>query len=74
MGVIPMLTEVERQVVEILKERGGRATLKEVALELHRRGYSPRYAHGALYYMALKGVVRRAGRGTYELAEGGGMK
>ncbi len=32
-----MLTEVERQVVEILKERGGRATLKEVALELHRR-------------------------------------
>jgi hypothetical protein len=65
-----VLTELERKVVEILRERGGRATLKEVAVELHRRGYSPRSAHGALYYPAVKGVVRRAGKGVYELAEG----
>lgn len=44
-----MLTELEKVVVEILRERGGRATLKEVALELHRRGFSLRSAHGALY-------------------------
>jgi len=62
---------VERAVVEILRERGGRATLRELAVELHRRGYSPRSAHGALYYLAVKGLVRRAGKGVYELAEGG---
>ena len=67
-----MASEVERAVVEILRERGGRATLRELAVELHRRGYSPRSAHGALYYLAIKGVVRRVGKGVYELAEGGG--
>jgi hypothetical protein len=56
-------------VVEILRERGGRATLREVAVGLHRRGYSPRSAHGALYYLAVKGLVRRVGKGLYELAE-----
>ncbi|MCC5990175.1 MAG: hypothetical protein LM558_01510 [Thermosphaera sp.] len=66
-----MVSEVERAVVEILRERGGRATLRELAVELHRRGYSPRSAHGALYYLAVKGVVRRAGKGVYELVEGG---
>jgi len=63
-----VLTELERKVVEILRERGGRATLRELAVELHRRGFSPRSAHGALYYLAVKGVVRRAGKGVYELA------
>jgi uncharacterized membrane protein len=65
-----VLTELEKAVVEILRERGGRATLKEVAVELHKRGYSPRSAHGALYFLTVKGVVRRAGKGVYELAEG----
>jgi len=55
--VIPVASEVERAVVEILRERGGRATLRELAVELHRRGYSPRSAHGALYYLAVKGLV-----------------
>ena len=64
------MSEVERAVVEILKERGGRAALRELAVELHRRGYSPRSAHGALYYLAVKGLVRRVGKGVYELAEG----
>jgi len=67
-------SEVERAVVEILRERGGRATLRELAVELHRRGYSPRSAHGALYYLAVKGLVRRAGKGLYELVEGGGAR
>jgi uncharacterized membrane protein len=67
--VIPVASEVERAVVEILRERGGRATLRELAVELHRRGFSPRSAHGALYYLAVKGLVRRAGKGVYELAE-----
>lgn len=69
-----MASEVERAVVEILRERGGRATLRELAVELHRRGYSPRSAHGALYYLAVKGLVRRAGKGLYELVEGGGAR
>jgi uncharacterized membrane protein len=69
--VIPVASEVERAVVEILRERGGRATLRELAVELHRRGFSPRSAHGALYYLAVKGLVRRAGKGVYELVEGG---
>jgi len=64
-----VVSEVERAVVEILRERGGRATLRELAVELHRRGYSPRSAHGALYYLAVKGLVRRAGKGVYELVE-----
>jgi uncharacterized membrane protein len=72
--VIPVASEVERAVVEILRERGGRATLRELAVELHRRGYSPRSAHGALYYLAVKGLVRRAGKGLYELVEGGGAR
>jgi Mn-dependent DtxR family transcriptional regulator len=63
-----VLTELEK-VVEILKERGGRATVREVAAGLYRRGFSPRSAHGALYYLAVKGVVRRAGKGLYELSE-----
>jgi Mn-dependent DtxR family transcriptional regulator len=71
MGVIPMLSEVERTVVEILKERGGRATVREIAVELYRRGYSPRMASNTLYYLAVKGLVRRVGKGVYELAEGG---
>jgi uncharacterized membrane protein len=70
MGVIPMLSEVERAVVEILKERGGRATLREVAAGLHRRGYSPRTTPNTLFYLTIKGVVRRAGKGVYELAGG----
>jgi uncharacterized membrane protein len=69
MGVIPMLSEVEKAVVEILKERGGRATLKEVATELYRRGFSPRTTPNTLFYLTVKGVVRRAGKGVYELAE-----
>ena len=69
-----MASEVERAVVEILRERGGRATLRELAVELHRRGYSPRSAHGALYYLAIKGVVRRAGKGLYELVGGAEAK
>ena len=69
-----MASEVERAVVEILRERGGRATLRELAVELHRRGFSPRSAHGALYFLAVKGVVRRAGHGTYELAGGAEAK
>jgi Mn-dependent DtxR family transcriptional regulator len=72
--VVVVLSEVEKQVVEILRERGGRATLKEVAVELHKRGFSPRSAHGALYFLAVKGVVRRAGHGIYELTEGGDAK
>jgi predicted transcriptional regulator of viral defense system len=64
-----VLTELEK-VVEILKERGGRATVREVAAELYRRGYSPRMASNAFYYLAIKGVVRRAGKGVYELAGG----
>jgi uncharacterized membrane protein len=74
MGDTAVLTELEKVVVEILRERGGRATLKEVALELHRRGFSLRSAHGALYYLALKGMVRRAGHGSYELVARGGTK
>jgi uncharacterized membrane protein len=70
--VIPVASEVERAVLEALRERGGRATLRELAVELHKRGFSPRSAHGALYYLAVKGLVKRAGKGTYELAEGGG--
>jgi uncharacterized membrane protein len=70
MGVIPMLSEVERTVVEILRERGGRATLKEVAAELYRRGFSPRTTPNTLFYLTVKGVVRRAGKGVYELAGG----
>jgi len=65
-------SEVERAVLEALKERGGRATLRELAVELHRRGYSPRMASNAFYYLVIKGVVRRAGKGLYELVEGGG--
>jgi Mn-dependent DtxR family transcriptional regulator len=72
MGVIPMLSEVERTVVEILKGRGGRATVREVAVELYKRGYSPRMASNTFYYLTVKGVVRRAGKGLYELTEGGG--
>jgi hypothetical protein len=68
MGVIPMLSEVERTVVEILREKGGRATVREVAAELYRRGYSPRMASNAFYYLTIKGAVRRAGKGVYELA------
>jgi repressor of nif and glnA expression len=70
--VIPVVSEVEKAVLEALRERGGRVAFREIAVELHRRGYSPRSAHGALYYLAVKGVVRRAGKGVYELAEGGG--
>ena len=66
-----MTSEVEKAVLEALRERGGRAAFREIAVELHKRGYSPRSAHGALYYLAVKGVVRRAGKGVYELAEGG---
>jgi uncharacterized membrane protein len=69
MGVTPVLSEVERAVVEILKERGGRATFREIAVELHRRGYSPRTTPNTLFYLTVKGVVRRAGKGLYELAE-----
>jgi DNA-binding IclR family transcriptional regulator len=65
-----VVSEVERAVLEALREGGGRATLREIAVELHKRGLSPRSAHGALYFLAVKGVVRRAGHGTYELAEG----
>jgi DNA-binding IclR family transcriptional regulator len=68
--VIPVASEVERAVLEVLRERGGRAAFRELAVELHKRGFSPRSAHGALYYLAVKGVVRRAGKGVYELAEG----
>jgi repressor of nif and glnA expression len=74
MGVKPMLSEVERVVVEILRERGGRASLREVAVELHKRGYSPRTTPNTMFYLTVKGVVRRAGKGVYELAEGGGTK
>jgi uncharacterized membrane protein len=74
MGVIPMLSDVERAVVEILKERGGRATLREIAVELYRRGYSPKTTPNTMYYLTIKGVVRRAGKGVYELAEGGDAK
>jgi uncharacterized membrane protein len=70
--VIPVASEVERAVLEALRERGGRATLRELAAELYRRGYSPRSAHGALYYLAVKGLVRRAGKGLYELSGGAG--
>jgi uncharacterized membrane protein len=70
--VIPVASEVERAVLEALRERGGKATLRELAVELHKRGYSPRSAHGALYYLAVKGLVRRAGKGLYELAGGAG--
>ncbi len=66
-----MASEVERAVLEALRERGGRATFRELAVELHKRGYSPRSAHSALYYLAVKGLVRRAGKGVYELAGAG---
>ena len=69
-----MASEVERAVLEALRERGGRAAFREIAVELHKRGYSPRSAHGALYYLAVKGVVRRAGKGVYELAGGAEAK
>jgi uncharacterized membrane protein len=69
--VIPVASEVERAVLEALRERGGRATVRELAAELYKRGFSPRSAHGALYYLAVKGAVRRAGKGVYELVEGG---
>jgi repressor of nif and glnA expression len=72
MGVIPMLSEVEMTVVEIMRERGGRATLREVAAELYKRGYSPRTTPNTLFYLTVKGVIRRAGKGTYELAGGAG--
>jgi uncharacterized membrane protein len=68
--VIPVASEVERAVLEALRERGGRATLRELAVELHRRGFSPRSLSNTLFYLTVKGVVRRAGRGVYELAEG----
>jgi uncharacterized membrane protein len=74
MEVLPMLSEVERAVVEILRERGGRATFRELAVELHRRGYSPRTTPNTLFYLTVKGVVRRAGKGVYELVEGGGAR
>jgi len=67
-----VITELERKVVEILRERGGRATLREIVAELYRRGYSPRTTPNTLFYLTVKGVVRRAGKGLYELAEGGG--
>ena len=69
-----MASEVEKAVLEALRERGGRAAFREIAVELHKRGYSPRSAHGALYYLAVKGVVRRAGKGVYELAGGAEAK
>ena len=65
------MSEVESAVVEILKERGGRATLREIAAELYKRGYSPRTTPNTLFYLTVKGLVRRAGKGVYELAEGG---
>jgi len=67
-----MLSEVERHVIEIMRERGGRVAVREVAVELYKRGYSPRMASNTLYYLAVKGLVRRAGKGVYELAETGG--
>ena len=63
-----MLSEVERTVVEIMREKGGRATVREVAAELYRRGFSPRTTPNTMFYLAVKGVVRRAGKGVYELA------
>ena len=66
------MSEVERAVVEILKERGGRATVREVATELYRRGFSPRTTPNTMFYLTVKGVVRRAGKGVYELAGGAG--
>jgi predicted transcriptional regulator len=72
MGVIPMLSEVERTVVEIMREKGGRATVREVAAELYRRGYSPRTTPNTLFYLTVKGLVRRAGKGLYELSGGAG--
>jgi hypothetical protein len=42
--------------------------VREVAAELYRRGYSPRMASNAFYYLTIKGVVRRVGKGLYELA------
>jgi Mn-dependent DtxR family transcriptional regulator len=74
MGVIPMLSEVEGHVIEIMRERGGRATVREIAVELYRRGYSPRMASNTLYYLAVKGLVRRAGKGLYELSGEAGAK
>jgi DNA-binding IclR family transcriptional regulator len=65
---------VERAVLEALRERGGRAAFRELAVELHKRGFSPRSAHGALYYLAVKGLVRRAGKGVYELSGGAEAK
>jgi uncharacterized membrane protein len=65
-------SEVERAVLEALRERGGRAAFRELAVELHKRGYSPRSAHGALYYLAVKGLVRRAGTGLSALSGGAG--
>jgi uncharacterized membrane protein len=72
--VVAVLSEVERAVVEILRERGGRGTLREIALELYKRGYSPRTTSNALYYLVLKGLVRRTGKGHYELAGGGDVE
>jgi len=68
------LSEVERAVVEILRERGGKATLREIAVGLHKRGYSPRTTPNTLFYLTVKGVVRRAGKGLYELAGGAEAK
>ena len=68
------MSEVERAVVEILKERGGRATVREVAAELYRRGFSPRTTPNTMFYLTVKGVVRRAGKGVYELAGGAEAK
>ena len=65
------MSEVERAVVEILKERGGRAALRELAVELYKRGYSPRSLSNTLFYLTVKGLVRRVGKGVYELVEGG---
>jgi uncharacterized membrane protein len=65
-----VVSEVERAVLEALRERGGRATLRELAVELYKRGYSPRSLSNTLFYLTVKGLVRRAGKGLYELAGG----
>jgi predicted transcriptional regulator len=62
----------EEAVVEILKEKGGKTTYREIAAELYRRGFSPRTTSNTLFYLTVKGVVRRAGKGVYELAGGAG--
>jgi hypothetical protein len=43
-----------------------------VATELYRRGFSPRTTPNTMFYLAVKGIVRRAGKGLYELAGGAG--